>query len=119
MASPFASIDEYFASIGEAQAGTIAAVIEVVQREHPDVEVKLAWNVPQLHLGRDYVMGLSCTVKHVSIAPWSKNVMAAFRSRLTEYDPTENLFRVPIDWAIDDELIRDIVDARLSELGKH
>ncbi len=115
--SKFTSIDEYLASVGEAQAGTIAGVIEAVQRAHPDVEVKLAWNVPQLHRGGNYVMGLSCTAKHVSIAPWSTNVMTMLQHRLTDYDPTENLFRVPVDWAIDDELIRDIVDARLAELG--
>ena len=115
--SKFTSIDEYLASVGEAQAGTIAGVIEAVQRAHPDVEVKLAWNVPQLHRGGNYVMGLSCTAKHVSIAPWSTNVMAAFQPRLHDYNPTENLFRVPIDWAIDDELIRDMVHARLAELG--
>ena len=113
----FASVDEYLASLEPGTATTVRSLIEAAVAVHQDLDVKLSWNVPQVHLGKHYVMGFGPAKRHISIAPWSKDVMVAFADRIAVYDPTDNMLRVPIDWTVDTQLIADLVRARLSELS--
>jgi uncharacterized protein YdhG (YjbR/CyaY superfamily) len=112
----FNSVDEFIDSLGEPRAATVRAAIKAALAAAPDLGVKLAWNIPQVHRGKHYVMGFGPAKGHISIAAWSKDSMAKFADRLAMYDPTENMFRVPIDWKVDKALIVDMVKARLSEL---
>lgn len=119
MANPrFASLDEYLESVAPVQAATLRAVLDFVLDEFPNLEVKLAWNVPQLHRNGDYVFGASALKKHLSLAPWSEAVIDTFRARLETdgYVVKRNLFQVPDDWTIDRKLLRELVEARIAEL---
>ena len=39
-----------------------------------------------------------------------------FTARLGDYVVTPNLFHVPLDWDVDEDLLKDLVRARLAEL---
>jgi len=113
----FSSLDEYLASLDDPVAATtLRSIIDVVLADFPDLQVKLAWNVPQIHRDGKYVLGLSAATNHLSIAPWSSRVMADFTARLGDYVVTPNLFHVPLDWDVDEDLLKDLVRARLAEL---
>jgi uncharacterized protein len=101
------------------QAQTLGAVIDFVLDEFRDLEAKIAWNVPQLHRDGAYVFGVSAAKRHLALAPWSTRVIEDFRARLETggYVVKKNLFQVPDDWEIDGDLVRDLVRARLAELG--
>ena len=113
----FGSVDEYVASLPAAHAETMRRMIDAALGADSRLDVKLAWNVPQVHIGKDYVMGLSAAKAHLSVAPWSKDIMAQYADRLAAFDPTDNMFRVEPGWTVDVALIRDLVTARLRELG--
>jgi uncharacterized protein YdhG (YjbR/CyaY superfamily) len=114
----FGSVDEYVASLPAAHAETMRRMIDAALGADSRLDVKLAWNVPQVHLGKSYVIGFSAAKAHLSAAPWSKDVMAAFADRLASLDPTDNMFRVAPGWEVDTVLIHDLVHARLAELGE-
>jgi uncharacterized protein YdhG (YjbR/CyaY superfamily) len=118
MAAPrFASVYDYLASLEPDKATTMRAIIDQILTEFPETDVKLAWNVPQIHRGKDYVFGLSAAKNHISLNPWSEQVLNEFRSRLEpEYMVLQSIFQVPVDWEIDRGLITDLVRARLAEL---
>jgi uncharacterized protein YdhG (YjbR/CyaY superfamily) len=118
MAAPrFSSVDDYLASLEPDKAGTMRSIIDQILTEFPETEVKLAWNVPQIHRGKDFVFGLSAAKNHISLNPWSEQVLNDFRSRLEpEYVVLQSIFQVPVDWRIDRGLITDLVRARLAEL---
>ncbi|ASF49047.1 DUF1801 domain-containing protein [Methylophaga nitratireducenticrescens] len=84
----------------------------------PELESKLAWNVPQICRGSDYVFGVSALKNHLALAPWSTEVMETFKARLETdgYVVKKNLFQVPSDWTIDKTLLIDLIKARLAEL---
>ena len=42
--------------------------------------------------------------------------MTDFAARLDGYVTTPNLFHVPVDWDVDEDLVKDLVRARLAEL---
>lgn len=113
----YPTFDSYLASLPPAAAATMQSMVACVLDQFPELTLKMAWNVPQLQCGKQYVMGFSAAKKHLSVAPWSADVMRRFADRLQQYDPTDNLFRVPPDWQPDAELLGDLVRARLAELG--
>lgn len=118
MAARFDSVDDYLASLGDTQAQTLRSVIDLVLREFPELEVKLSWNVPQIHRDGEYVFGVSALKSHLALAPWSTDVIESFTPRLEAdgYAVRKNLFQVPDDWEVDEALVTDLVRARLDEL---
>jgi uncharacterized protein YdhG (YjbR/CyaY superfamily) len=113
----FTSVDDYLAALDPTRASTLRAVIDLVLAEFPELDVKLSWNVPQVHRDGEYVLGLSAARNHLSLSPWSTAVIDDFRARLEQrFAVTKNLFQVPVDWDVDRALVTDLVRARLAEL---
>ncbi len=113
----FGSVEDYLASLEAPKARTLGAVIDFVLGAFPELDVRLSWNVPQLQRDGKYVLGLSAAKKHLSVSPWSTDVIEDFRPRLEQrFTVTKNLFQVPVDWEIDEALLTDLVRARLAEL---
>lgn len=114
----FGSVDDYLASLPPTQASTLRSIIDFALSEFPGLEIKLAWNVPQIHRDGEYVFGVSALKNHLALAPWSEAVIEDFRGQLEEagYVVRKNLFQVPDDWEINRELVKDLVRARLTEL---
>jgi uncharacterized protein len=118
MASRFDALEDYLASLDATKAKTIRAVIESILTQFPELEVKISWNVPQIHRGEQYVFGVSALKSHLALAPWSARVIEGFRARLEKYVVRKNLFQIPVDWEIDAVLLKDLVSARLTELDE-
>jgi len=112
----FTSLDDYLASLDAVKAATLHTVVDAITDYFPDLTVKIAWNVPQVHRGKDYVFGMSAAKNHLTLAPWGNGVFEAFRDRLTGYTMGKGTFQVPVDWNVDADLLRDMVAARLFEL---
>lgn len=115
-AAKFDSIPVYLASVGARKAETLQTIIDFVLAEFPDLEAKVAWNVPHIHRDGKYVMGLAAYKKHLTVSPWSVFVMDDFREQLAPLVIFKNCFQIPVDWDIDRDLLRDLVRARLTEL---
>lgn len=119
MSSPrFGSVEEYLASLDPVKAATLRSVIAAILGDFPELEAKVSWNVPQIHRSGQYVFGVSAAKSHLSLAPWSTDVIDSFRERLenSDYVVLKNLFQVPDDWELDRKLLRELVRARLGEL---
>lgn len=113
----YETVDEYLDGLYDpVKAHTLKRVIEYILESFPGLAVKIAWNVPQIHRGKEYIFGMSAAKKHLSLAPWSTAVLDKFRERLSGYLVKANLFQVPVDWEVDKSLIHDMVSMRLAEL---
>ena len=106
---------QYFKSIDPTQAKTIKAMIKAITEKHPDLELVIAWNQPMLRKGTFYVFGASVSKNHISIAPWSTEVLDKFRPKLSEYRVTKKMIAVPNDWDVDVKLLQAMAKARLAE----
>ncbi len=106
---------QYFKSIDPAQAKTIRAIMKAITEKYPELELVIAWNQPMLRKGTMYVFGASVSKNHISIAPWSTDVLDKFRPKLTEYRVTKKMITVPNDWQVDAKLLQAMVKARLAE----
>jgi len=115
--SRFNTVEEYFDSLDPTKAKTLRSIFDFILSEFPELESKLAWNVPQIHRGGKYVVGIAAYKNHLTFAPWSIHVIENFKLRLEKYVLFTNCFQIPVDWEIDKELLKDLVNARLAELG--
>lgn len=106
---------QYFKSIDPKQAKTIKAMIKVIVEKYPDLELAIAWNQPMLRKGTMYIFGWSATKNYILMAPWSTDVLDAFRPKLTDFKVNKKTIAVPSDWDIDAKLLQAMVKARLAE----
>lgn len=115
----FYTLADYLDSLEQEKAKTIKLVIDNILDNFPELELKLAWNVPQICRGKDYVFGVSALKKHLALAPWSTDIMDKYKIKLEEsgYVAKKNLFQIPTDWDVDSELLKSLVKARLNELS--
>ena len=113
---PYESVDAYLTSVPEPGRSTLSSLIAHILQRSPDCAVKLAWNVPQIHRGKDYVFGMSAAKKHLTLAPWGSTALDALRPSMSDYVVNKGTFQVPLDWPIDEELIDTMIAIRLAEL---
>ncbi|MEZ4508029.1 MAG: DUF1801 domain-containing protein [Thermomicrobiales bacterium] len=118
-AKRIAAIDDYLASLDAVKAETVGTVVDTILTEFPETESVIAWNVPHVKLGKDYLFGISAAKNHLSLNPWSQRVISEFRTRLEpEYVVLQSIFQVPVDWKVDRALLADLVRARIAELDR-
>lgn len=109
----FDSVDDYLAEHDAVKQETIRSILSAVTRAFPDAEVVIAWNNPMVKIDGAYVFGVSAHSKHILIAPFNSDVIEQFRERLSGYTLNKKTIKVPIDWRVDEDLIRDLVAANL------
>ncbi len=117
MTEKVTSVEDYLTSLEAVKERTLRAVINFILTQFPELECKISWNVPQIHRNGMYVFGVSALKNHLALAPWSSRVIEDFKLRLENYVVRKNLFQIPTDWEIDTELLKDLVRARLAEIG--
>ena len=114
-AQRFNKPSDYFKSITQEQAKTVKAIMKVIQTKYPKLELVIAWNQPMLRDRTKYVFGVSATKNYLLMAPWSAEVLDAFRPKLTNYKVNKKTIQIPSDWEVDSKLLQQMVKARLAE----
>jgi uncharacterized protein len=116
-AKRFDTLDAYLADADPAAQRTARAILDAIAGAHPDAETVIAWNQPMVRLDGEYVFGLSVQRRHILIAPWGTRALAELRPRLDGYTVNRKTIQVPLDWDVDEQLVLDLVAARLAELA--
>jgi len=105
--------EEYFATLDPVPAATMRTIFASLQGMFPDLELVIAWNQPMLKSGSRYVFGASVSAKHILVAPWDADLLVTLAPRLAGYTVNKKTIRVPVDWAVDGDLLRDLVAPQL------
>lgn len=109
----FADPEAYFASLDAVKARTMRALFTSLQKDFPDLELVIAWNQPMLRGDDGYAFGASLGRRHILIAPWAQSRLETLRPRLEAdgYAVNRKTIRVPLDWAVDEALLGQLVGA--------
>jgi uncharacterized protein YdhG (YjbR/CyaY superfamily) len=114
----FAGPAEYFRHLEPVPRKTAKAIFAAITAEHPYLELVIAWNHPMLRTPTgSYVIGLSAATHHLLLNPFSSDVIAGLADRLQDYEVNKKTIRVPLDWNVDETLLRAMTTARLEELA--
>ena len=114
-AKRFDTPTQFYKSIGKDQAKTMRAIFKAITAKYPKAELVIAWNQPMVKIDGHYVFGASASTHHISISPWSTDVIAAFAPKMEDLVLTKKTIGVPNDWDVDTKLILALVKARLAE----
>ena len=114
----FDSPATYFSGLEPKTAKTLKAIFASITAKHKGLELVMAWNQPMLRLGKDYVIGLSVSKNHITINPFSGEVLEKHAKKLSEYKTNKKTFIVPLDWNIDSALLQSLAKARIAEIEK-
>jgi uncharacterized protein YdhG (YjbR/CyaY superfamily) len=114
-AKRFETPAQYYKSIDAKQAKTARAIFKAITSKYPDAQLVIAWNQPMMHIDGKYVFGLSASKNHISMSPWSTDVIAKFAPKMTDLVLLKKTIRIPNDWDVDAKLIVAMVKARLAE----
>jgi uncharacterized protein YdhG (YjbR/CyaY superfamily) len=118
MSTKFNSIEGYLASVDSTKAKTLRSIIDFILTEFPQLESKISWNVPTIHRKGKYVVGVCAYKHHLTYSPFSFHVIEDFKLKLQKFVLKKNCFHIPVDWEMDKELLKDLVQARLAELDE-
>jgi uncharacterized protein YdhG (YjbR/CyaY superfamily) len=106
---------EYYKTIAPQQATTMKKIFKTIMTKYPKTELVIAWNQPMVKLGDDYIFGMSASKNHILMAPWSNDVLDAFREKLAHLDLKKKTIGIPNDWDVEEKLILAMVKARIAE----
>ena len=68
-----------------------------------------------LRLDKKYILGISAATNHILLAPFSTDVIDAFRPKLGAYKVNKKTIAVPNDWTVDSKLLLAITKLRMAE----
>jgi uncharacterized protein YdhG (YjbR/CyaY superfamily) len=114
-AKRFETPAQYYKSIDATQAKTARAIFKAITSKYPDAQLVIAWNQPMMQIDGKYVFGLSASKNHISMSPWSTDVIAKFAPKMKDLVLLKKTIRIPNDWDVDAKLIVAMVKARLAE----
>ena len=112
----FASPDEFLSALDPEVKKTVQSIFAAITKKNADLELVIAWNQPMLRLGSGYVFGLSVAKNHISLSPFSSDILLLFARQLKEYEVKKNTFQVPLNWKVDVSLLQSMAKARIAEL---
>jgi uncharacterized protein YdhG (YjbR/CyaY superfamily) len=112
----FNTLDDYLKNADEQTASTVRSIFGVIKKKYPKLESVIAWNQPMLRLDTHYIIGLSVAKNHITLNPFSSEVLESFADKLRKYSVNKKTFQVPLDWKVDPTLLRGLATARLKEI---
>ena len=111
----FEKPSDYYKTLIPQQRKTIKAIFEAVTSKYPELELVIAWNKPMLRIDKKYILGISAATHHILLAPFSTEVIDAFRPKLKDFTVNKKTFAVPNDWQVDAKLLQDMAKKRMAQ----
>lgn len=111
------SFDDYFAGIDDdAARAALQHVREVVAAAEPTAEEGTSYGMPAFRLSGKPLLGVTSAKQHLSVFPFSPAVVEAVSPRLEGFGLSKGTIRFTVDAPIPDDVLRDMVALRRSEI---
>jgi uncharacterized protein YdhG (YjbR/CyaY superfamily) len=110
------SVDEYLADLDEEQRNQLERIRRIVKQAIPDVEEASSYGMPAFKYRGRPVLGFTGRKNHLSIHPFSPDVVEAVREKLNAYDISKGTIRFTQDLPIPEDILKQVVNARLREI---
>ncbi|RNL80161.1 iron chaperone [Nocardioides marmorisolisilvae] len=112
-----ADIDAYLAGVPEPKRSTLAALRRSILAVVPDAEECLSYGMPAFKVRGKVVAGFAAFKNHLSYLPHSSQVLTDVGALVDGYTRTKGSLHFAVDEPLPDDLVRSLVDAKLSILG--
>ena len=109
-------VDAYLAGLPEPKRGTLEALRRSILSVVPDAEQGISYGVPAFRVDGKVVAGFAAFTHHLAYLPHSGQVLASLGDGLAGYERTSGSLHFPVDEPLPDDLVRRLVEAKLTIL---
>jgi uncharacterized protein YdhG (YjbR/CyaY superfamily) len=109
-------IDEYLASLPEAQRTALARLRAVITAAVPDAEEAIKTRVPAIRYRGKTVVGFGAAKDHLALYVMFGDALQVLRRELTGFDSSRKVVRFSPDRPLPVALVRKIIVLRLAEI---
>jgi uncharacterized protein YdhG (YjbR/CyaY superfamily) len=110
-------IDRYLAGLDEPKRATMEEMRRRILEVIPDAEQGLSYSVPAFKVSGRTVAGLAAFKSHLSYLPHSGSVLSALGDETRGYTRTKSALHFLVDTPLPRNLIRQLIEVKLRELG--
>lgn len=110
------SVDDALASLASPGRECLQRVVAVARATTPNAVDGVSYGVPALKLGDRPLIGVSASAKHLSLFPFSPDVVEAVRPSLAGFSLSKGTIRFTAEHPLPDEVVAEIVRLRSAEI---
>ena len=111
-------IDAYLSAVDEPKRSTLEALRRSIRAAVPEAEEGISYGMPAFRVDGKVVAGFAAFKNHLAYLPHSGSVLAELAEELAGYERTSGSLHFAIDQPLPDDLVRRLVDAKLTQLGR-
>lgn len=112
-----AEIDAYLAGLPEPAQRTLSGLRVDILALVPDAQECISYGMPAFKVEGKVVAGFAAFAKHLSHLPHSGSVLPVLAENLAGYTQTKGSLHFGVDRPLPRDLVRKLIDVRLTELG--
>lgn len=110
------SVDDALAAMPGPARTALQRVIDCARAGAPDAVDGVSYGMPALKIHGKPLIGVTASAKHLSVFPFSADVVAAVAPRLDGFSVSKGTIRFTADHPIPTEVLAEIVRLRLAEI---
>ena len=111
-------VDDYLIGVAEPSRSALQHVRDLVKDVVPEAEEGSSYGMPALRYQKKPLLGFIAAKNHLSIFPFSPNVIDALRDRLDGFEVSKGTIRFSAAHPIPDDVLGDIVRMRVDEIAR-
>jgi uncharacterized protein YdhG (YjbR/CyaY superfamily) len=109
-------VDDYLATLEAPARSALSRVRDLALEVEPAAEQGRSYGMAALRLRGKPLLGLLASQRHLSVFPFSPEVVDAVRDRLAGYDLAKGTIRFTAERPLPDDVVREVVRRRAAEL---
>lgn len=111
------NVEDYLAGLDQPVRVTLGRVLSAALEVVPEAEQGRSYGMAALRYRGKPLLGFLATKKHLSVFPFSTEVVDAVRDRLAGYDLSKGTIRFTVDTPLPDDVVREVVRLRAGEIA--
>ncbi len=109
-------LTDYLEGLDEPARGALTHVCDVARQAVPGLDEGRSYGVPALIHQRNPLVGVQATAKHLSVIPYSSEVVAAVAPELEGFSVTKGTIHFTPEHPVPDSVLRRMVELRKAEI---
>lgn len=112
-----AAVDDYLETLDDDVRAAFEHIRSLALDIVPDAEQGTSYGMAALKYKQKPLLGFAAAKRHLSVFPFSAQVVDEVRARLTGYELSKGTIRFAVDRPLPDDVIGDIVRLRVAEIA--
>lgn len=110
------AVDDYFATLGDRDRAAFERVRSLALEVAPAADQGVSYGMAALSAGGRPLLGFRAAKGHLSVFPFSSEVVEAVAPQLEGFELSKGTIRFGTDHVLPEDVVRDIVRLRLEEI---